>query len=415
MKSLIVGGSNTSTFQIPDNSIRFLNPAGSLANLSIEASAELPCREAGTMSNMQMYLPSNTASVTTVVTLRKSGANTAVTFSVGPDLAGLFEDNVNTEAYANTDTFCIEVNVPTEAGSNFFNVHTIALVFTPDNTNNTISWMCAEGPATLSAASSTVFIPPAGKFGTTGAEGNTKLRIRRAFTASGLHAYVSSNARLTDTIIRTRINAGNGNQLVTYTSTLAGYLEDNSNTDTLSIGDDFNYSITTGTGTENFVLVQAGCQLLSTEGFFQMAWGSGNGTAQANNITRYYGLNNGAGGLNATETNVRVLPHFNMELTDLTCLVTANSFTTLACNVFVRDGSSDGNNTVSFAAGVTGVAVDTTNTDTISSGVDYICYRIITPNQAGSLTIRSIGVIGKETSAPPPSDTPMRMLMGVGQ
>lgn len=416
MKSLVIGGSNTSAFQIPDAAIRYLNPAGGLANLSVEGSAELPCREAGTFSNMQMYLPSNTASVTTVVTLRKSGAGTAVTFSVGPDLAGLFEDNVNTASFANTDTFCIEVNVPTEAGSNFFNIHTVALTFTPDNSSNTISWLCAEGnpTITINGASQTGFYNISG-FISNSSESGQKFRIRRAYTASNFHLYISSNARVNDTVFRTRKNGANGNQIITVGAGLAGYFEDNSNSDSLAIGDDYNFTYTTGTGTENLVLVNIGVQLLSTEGYFQMMWANGATTTQATNLTRFMGVNNGRGGLNATETNVQVLPRFDLALTDLAALLANNTFTNLNSTCVVRDNGGDGNNLLTFVPGGALLQVDTTHSDTITGGTDEICFKVTTPNQAGNLLLRWISVIGKESSAPPPSDTPLRMLMGVGQ
>src|SRR3990172_4977365 len=102
-----------------DNTTRF-NPVGGNpigTEGATETHYERPVRDAGTFSNLYCYVSTNTASVTSTVTLRKNLADTALTVSYTSDQTGIKEDNANSVSFVATDEGDIEVTVPTEAGT----------------------------------------------------------------------------------------------------------------------------------------------------------------------------------------------------------------------------------------------------------------------------------------------------------
>jgi len=101
-----------------DATTRFYGLVGDLDPETTEVNCEIPVRDAGTFSNLFVYVTTNTASVTSTVTLRKSQADTSLTVSYTSDQTGIKEDNVNTVSFAATDEGNYEVTIPTEAGTN---------------------------------------------------------------------------------------------------------------------------------------------------------------------------------------------------------------------------------------------------------------------------------------------------------
>ena len=75
-KSLIVNFSNQG---VNDSTTAYFGLTGAFSSALTEANAEMPVRDAGNFSNMFSYVTTNTLLVDTVVTLRKSAADTALT------------------------------------------------------------------------------------------------------------------------------------------------------------------------------------------------------------------------------------------------------------------------------------------------------------------------------------------------
>lgn len=85
--------------------------------LSTGAQAETKMRGSGTIRNVGMYASSNTSDQTTTFTMRKNGADTAVTFTIAATTTGAFSDASNSFTYADGDTVCLK-SVRAAGGAN---------------------------------------------------------------------------------------------------------------------------------------------------------------------------------------------------------------------------------------------------------------------------------------------------------
>ena len=243
---------NTDTIGITDATTRFIQLVGSFSAQVTEVNAEIPIRDAGTFSNLFVYVSTNTASVTSTITLRKSQVDTSLTVSYTADQTGIKEDTSNSVLFAATDEIDYEVTVPTEVGTNTITIELIGLQFAPTTTTDSITILGNSGTSTTALNAGTRYLIPSGAISfTISTEANIKYRARFSFTSSDFYTYVSANARITDVVIGTRKNGAAGAQSLTYTSGQTGAKEDTVNTDSLVAGDDFNFIFTTNAGAEN--------------------------------------------------------------------------------------------------------------------------------------------------------------------
>lgn len=384
-----------------DATTRYFPIVGSNLNGSSTVAAAPPTsiREAGTASNGYIYISSNTASNTSTVTLQENGVDTAVTISIGGDQTGVKEDTSNTNLFAATDEANWEITVPSEAGTNTLVVAILGITFAPTTTTNTLTILGTGQSSIFSSASTTRFAAPSGGMGWITADTNIEYRIRGAFTSSDFYTTVSSNSRTTDIVLGTRKNSGSGNQSVTYAAGETGEKNDTTNTDSLVAGDDYNYYITSGTGTENIQILTVTTTLISTADEFVLLCSGTVGAAVSFNTTTYLPTAGAANaGFTTTEANTQYLPRFTFTAKELGSYVSANTIATSATTVHLMDNGGESSLTVSYAAGETGLKNDSSNTAEITSGTDEIDYRVVTPNTSGSLTFFWIGMLG-DTSA----------------
>ena len=393
-QSLLAGYGNEG---IVDNQTTFLPIGTSIIQNTSVAQREQIVRDAGSFLNLFVYVPTNTASVTSTITLQKSTVDTALTVSYTSDQTGIKEDT-DSVAFLATDEINYEVTIPSEGGTNTLTISVLKIEFIPDTITNCISFL-GKLSGVFSSASTTSFMLPVGDGSYNTTENNVKLRIRETFVASNLYFYASANARTTDVVIKTRVDGGDGNQSFTYTSGQTGAKEDTSNTDSLSAGNDFNLSITTGTGTENFNL-NGGAQmirLVNTLNKNALYKGLSSGFSFAANSTRYTGIG-GSGLGNASEILTQFYPQFNITASELGVFVSANAGASLASTINLRDNGGVSTLIVSYLAGQTGLKNDSSNTVEISSGTDEINYEIICLDLTGGITITWIGILATSTT-----------------
>lgn len=403
--SLIVSSSDLKT-QIADATTRFIPPmSGTSPPNATESVVEQPIRFAGTFSNLFVRLTANdVASATScTVTLSLSRVASALTVSFGTSQTGVVEDQTHSATCVNTDEVDFKVVVTSVSGNHSVVVADTAVQFAPTNAAQCVTIVGCYFDSSLSAASTTIFFPISGFVGggvNNSNESLQKYRFRFGCTASNLYCNLITNGRTTNTIIRTRLNGANGGQSLTYGSTQTGVLEDTTGTDTLAAGDDFCFSITTGTGTGTFDPTNyVSCNLLSNSAIFSFIAASSEGVAQAFNVTTNYAV---TGGLTAstTEANVQVYPRFAFTAKELGANLSANTIATSATTIALRNNTANGNQALSYAAAQTGLKNDSVNTDSIASGTTgAIDYQVVTPNTSGSITIQWIGVLGTTAAA----------------
>jgi len=395
MNSLnLVFGANTN---ITDNTTRFFPLSGYLDAQSTEANVEMAVRDAGTFSNAFAYIPLNTASNTSTITLRKSRADTSLVISIAGDSTGVKEDTSNTATFAATDEVDWEVTVPTEGGTNNLTLSLLGVQFAPTTAGDCVTIIGQARDSSVLSTNSGVWywmLSAQCNFIVT-SEPQTKFRFTSAFTSSNLLAFVATNTRGdNDTNFRSRKNGVNGNQVLNYLTLETGVKEDPSNSDSIANGDDFNYAVSLGTGSGNlgFRILQS--RILSTNGDFVMMCGRNNGIDFGVNLTRYFGVSSDLSAVSTTEVGVQIYPRFTFTAKQLSAYAHANTVATSNVTITFRDNGGNGNQVLTYAPGQSGLKNEPTNTDVITSGTDEIDYVLVTPNTSGTFSLDWIGCVG---------------------
>lgn len=359
-----------------------------------EAFIQLGMRVAGTFRYMFAYVSNATDSVDRDITLRKNLANTAITVTYDVAQTGIKEKTSPGVSVAATDEFNWQLS-----GTDLtWGIEVLGIKFTPSIVTTVVELVAIRGPVGLSASMEdlTFYNAMNGEFTTNTAEAQTKFSAGQTLVAQKFYSYASANIGSANVTLRSRLNGANGNMVVTYTSGQTGVKEDTVNTDSISIGDDFNFSVTVLDGANITVEIQS-CHMVkssSTQVFFPLMASSSDGASIDFNLTRYNGV---AGDLifNATEANTQIRPRFTFTARQLGTYVTANTIATSATDVYVRDKSANSTVTVSYDAAQTGLKTDNTHTTSIASGTDRVNYSIVTPNTSGAITFTYIGLLSK--------------------
>lgn len=218
--------------------------------------------------------------------------------------------------------------------------------------------------------SSAIKISPAA----TEAISQTKCAIAGVF--QNMRVLVTVNARTTQTAHVFRVNGSDATMTTPITALTTGWFSDDSNTDSVSIGDLVASKQTNGTGNaQSITITQALIDFVgnSTNGW---SWSTGNGganTASVSTAAAYYGPLIGNWHTNSAWTGTTELAahkhHANAASTSsyLQAYVTSNAHTT-NFTFHLRINGSDGNQAAVVTALTTGIFVDTSNTDAIADG-----------------------------------------------
>ena len=382
-----------------DNGTRYLAFVSCAGTATTEANVEMPVRQAGTFGNLYIYASTNTQGVTSVFTVRKSVADTAITVSYTAGQTGVKEDTSNTEAFASTDEIALKVVLPSDPGTTTITVEVVGIQFTPDTSTNTVSSIGGTESVVVSSESATRFIAVSGDLDDQATESITSWRVRGSFTIRDFYVNVSANARTTDTTFGTRKNAGAGTISVTYTSGQTGVKEDTSNSDSVAAGDDVNFYVTTSTGTESLAVRAIYAHVVSTAGQFPFINQDASGESVAANVTTFAGVAGYLATFSATEANRQFLPRVTFTAKELCTNVSANTLALLTTTVTIRINGAESAVTLSYAAGETGVKNDGTNSATVTAGSDEIDYEVATPITTGTITFRTISMLGEIAAA----------------
>lgn len=206
-----------------------------------------------------------------------------------------------------------------------------------------------------------------------------------AGTFSNLAVLASSTGGSTSATFFTRVSTANGNETVNLVA--GSIVEDTVNTDSVSVGNYFNYEQAVTS-----VLFWSRTVFSASTNHATLFDATNNLTLNSSTIDIFVSPMGAQGGSSATEANSQRL---------LRSPGTLNRFHTyvqglLATTVFaVRINSSDGNQTITVSS-ATGLFEDTTNTDAVVSG-DKLCNRMNT-NSTGNVTVRRTGITFSTTA-----------------
>lgn len=253
--------------------------------------------------------------------------------------------------------------------------------------------ICAGGDITITADRYTHIVGSLSSTITT--ETRAQITIQQGGTLSKFAAnVVASTSGVCD--FRIRKNGANGNQVVSFASGETGIKEDLSNTDSVVAGDEINVFHDFISGT-NISIANTQVVFDSSTNTYQLFAGGSNGTAQNDNLTRFYIFSELVALPTETDGQAEMLTagtlkHFFVN-------VTANTHTTVTSTFTPRiNAAAAGSISVAYAFGEIGIKEDTANTATVANG-DDCNFRLAIPNNPGttSITFSTIS-IGFETT-----------------
>lgn len=230
-------------------------------------------------------------------------------------------------------------------------------------------------------------------------ENNLRAKIDKAGVLANMTFKVTTNAWAASKTITIRINGADGTQTQSVAAGATGWYQDTTHTDSIAAGDALVYGF--GTGTEILKassLGQFSIEFDATSGNATHLWQTAETTAPiafsagAASTTRYVpcrGIGDNTNGWYVTtETNAKGLVRAPGTLSRLTTYIAANTSTN-AATLTTRLNAADATQTISVAAGVTGLVEDTTHTDALVAG-DEVNYKTVTGAGTANTTCQQI-------------------------
>jgi hypothetical protein len=189
-----------------------------------------------TLSNLQVYISSNGRSTTTNYNSRVNAGAGAQTVAVTASSTGLFEDTTHTDSPTAGQSFCVQRVTGTGSGAIATTLAGYKVV--TDGAGFPIFHYDSSA-----SVSSTSYVPAAGGGALTATETDIDFTMPFAVTANKAYVYVAANTSSANAAFKSRIGAADGNINATITSSTTGVFSDTSNSDTISAGGLFNFSI----------------------------------------------------------------------------------------------------------------------------------------------------------------------------
>lgn len=384
MATIIRCGTETSTGTAQAQGLtRYLAPGATMPTtaLTVEADAQIIVPVAGTISMMSAYVTANTLSGAATLTLRVNGAASALTISIGAGATGQFTNSTNSVSVAAGDKIAIERVTAAGSGS----ITHADLLCLCESTNNAQLWETPQQSVSWPTnASATLYAPVYGNPGfTLGTD--RRSTVTAAGTWRGLGMYVTANTRTSTTTITSRINGSLGTQTFSIPAGATGFFSDTTHTDALAAGDEVNIAVANGTGAGALTVANlwTWCESATPDIWFRR------GTTLGGSFGTVYGPIPGAFLANTTQRFQAPLGG-NMRLSKLQMYVASNARST-ATTALTHVNGAPGAQTLSIAAGATGLFSDASNADTVSAGSTF-AVSVVAGSGTGSFSFDWMGL-----------------------
>jgi len=401
MAKTIMAGSSSSSSSSTANTTQWPTLCGDKAFASSETNGQIPVRASGTLSDYAIRISANSVSASTVMTVRKEGADTTITVTIGSGATGIFEDITHSFTVNAGDLIAVR-SVPGAGSTGTYTLYNQKMEFDTDtSTTKTVTRLGATvgsintGHTTASTNYSYAIgsaLPSGGTTNTT--ETNAQTTEQYSAIYKNLGVRVTANSRTTTTTGRFRKNTANGNQSVSIGSGATGWFEDTVNTDSVVAGDLTNFQLTTGTGTSALSLMGFVIDYETTTNPGTGRLGCSYTTPQAIpfDTTNYLPIIGKFNGVFASETNSQMKLNDTYTFKGLTVTATQNNVNA-ASTILLRVNGADTSLSVSIASNTIGVFSDLVHTVTIAAG-DLVNFKIVvaTGGSGDTLTLTSIGI-----------------------
>ena len=223
-------------------------------------------------------------------------------------------------------------------------------------------------------------------------EANVSAIFRTAGVLSGLVFRVGFNGLQTSTLQIRKNSSTNGNAAVSIPTTTTGQFTESSDiSDSVTAGDTWAFSLTTGANASSLTIVNCNMKFFPSDNTLTMSKFISNndsGLSLSAISTEYLSLT-GFLSKSATEADMTAPFYTAGTLKNMSIYVSANSRTN-SSSFGSRIAGSPGNLAISVSASSTGSFEDTSNTDSVTSGNDINFYKTFSAG-SGTLTLQQIG------------------------
>ncbi len=218
-----------------NSTTRYVYPVGGfVTNLTTETNVQNMLQHNTTASNFACYVSANARTTNTVFRVRKNTANGNGVVTFGSTASGLIRDTSNSDSLVAGDL--INYSFATSTGGNGITIKNCQLTLTSDNTRE-ITHMGGSA-FTRSSTASSIFGRVIGSLGlNSGTEAQNRVYLGVDGDVSKWAIYVSANASNRNMDIHFRVTGADGNNTVTNTLATTGWLQDTTNTDSITSSD----------------------------------------------------------------------------------------------------------------------------------------------------------------------------------
>lgn len=321
----------------------------------------------GTLVNFLGSCSTNTrASSSTVVLVRKNGADTTLSVTFLASTTGVVQDTSHSVAVSKDDLISLKGSFG--AGTGNFGASAAVQFNANSGEVSSLQNTAIAANLSFSTASSTNFVALVGDLVAASAtEAPMQLMMQHACTANYFQAYVVGNNRTTTSTIKFRKNTADGAQNLSVVASATGLFKDTTNTDGIALNDKIDVSVTLGSGAGAITLGMVGAAFNSS--ILGQATGGGvlnTGVPLAAAATGYSVASGRISTFGSTESTRQFPPGSPVAVSRLSATVSTNASSASAA-LKLRKNSANGNSILTIGAGVTGDFQDTTNTDVFTS------------------------------------------------
>ena len=360
----------------------YYRPQGYSNVKTSESHYEIESGETYILSNLWVRVTANTVTADSTLTSRKNRGNGNQTITIGDSATGTFEDTTNTDTIVATDEFD---SMLVTGGTGTALTLTIVSMIVECNNNSMIlgnDGIGDQGPGV------TAYNPIGGRGRESTTEADAEYKFRTETVLSNLRCYVSYNSITAESLMKTRINNGDGSQILTIPASTSGEFEDVTNSDIIIPGDDVCTELETGaTGS---TIYPRGTTVRSRSIGRQMILAYVTAVAVGAGISHFEGVEGGLPASSTTETKARLLTRVDFIAGHAFINVTQNDLNDVARFV-LRKNDADSSIVLTIAATATGQFEDIVEwveydeADTIDWNTD------ISAAGSGTITYRALG------------------------
>lgn len=340
----------------------------------------------------------------------KNGVATSqtATYTVGNTIPAFFSDTTNNVTVADGDEVCYRVT--TSAGTGTTTVYTITNTFEADSNTYTELATCHATGQTVTDNTTRFFVFN-GLISSQTTESVAYMKFKKGGTLKKGFVYISQNGVSSNSTMRMRKNGANANIVITITGSTTGIFEDTSNTDTVSLDEQWNWSVAVPSvaGTQTITIMTMGIGFETTDSSFPIV--SNSLFTQNANLTQYISLGSPLASL--TEANEIIYNDVAYTAKQFIVSVTANTVSSNSTLTFRINGVDK--HSITITASTTGFFEESPDTDYDVAIGDTINFKLITPNAGTSLSTQQIGLFAVPNIASGASTiTNTLLLLGAG-